>query len=163
MELTPYVDALRRDLANALAVGSDEIRRAGDILSGALSASVRLVLLDALSAAATEITAALPDATVELRLDGGEPTFVVTPVEPAPAPPPPPSSLGDEIDDAISRISLRLPETLKAAAESAAAAAGTSLNGWLGAAVADALDQKRQGRAGSSRRPGNRITGWTQS
>ena len=78
MELTPYLDGLRRDLAAAAAPGGPDVSRAADLLAGSLDASARLCLLEVLSDAAAEITTKLDDATVDVQLRGREAQFVVT-------------------------------------------------------------------------------------
>jgi hypothetical protein len=137
MDLTPYIESLRRDLATAAAPGGPDISRAADLLAGSLEASARLNLLDALSQAADEITAQLAAASVDVRLRGREAEFVVTEAEP-PAPPPtaPPSA---EATGDTARITLRLPESLKDSVERAAAAEGISVNAWLVRAVMAAV------------------------
>ncbi len=147
MELTPYVERLRRDLADAAAAGGPETRAAAERLTLALDPATRMMLLEALSDAASEITGSLDTDAVEVRLAGREPAFVVTRLEPRsvpgpPDPPPPPAPPGPE-DDSQSRITLRLPESVKVRAEEAANAIGQSLNGWLVDAVRDALDGRR--------------------
>src|SRR3954465_6800353 len=77
MELTPYVDILRRELAVAAEAGGEEARALAERLTAPLESAVRLTLLDALSAAADEITRELAPGSAELRLRGGEPEFVV--------------------------------------------------------------------------------------
>lgn len=134
MDITPYVDGLRRDLVAAAEAGGDDVRQAAERLAYALDPSARLALMEALSQAAAEITAELPDGAVEVRLDGRELAFAVsasTPPAPpaAPAPPPPPVDDGDE--GGQTRVTLRLPEQVKTRAEDKAARAGQSLNTWL--------------------------------
>src|SRR5690242_7880076 len=128
MDLTPYLEKLRRELALVVAVaadaGGDDARVVADRLTAPVESAIRLTLLDALSDAGDEITRELAPGSVEVRLRGGEPEFVVTPapadepVAPAEAAPPPP----DAEDGATARINLRLPEHLKASIEQAAAA-----------------------------------------
>ena len=79
MDLTQYVENLRGELAVAAAAGGDDARELAERLTAPLDAAVRLMLLDALSAAADEITRELAPGSVELRLRSGEPGFVVTP------------------------------------------------------------------------------------
>jgi HicB family len=137
MDLTPFLDGLRRDLAAAAAPGGPDISRAADLLAGSLDASARLGLLDALSQAADEITAQLAAASVDVRLRGRQAEFVVTETEPEatpPSPPPPAEAAGDP-----ARITLRLPEGLKDSVERAAAAEGISVNAWLVRAVTAAV------------------------
>ena len=95
MNLTPYVENLRGELAVAADAGGEDARAVAERLTAPLESAVRLMLLDALSAAADEITRELAPGSVELRLRSGEPDFVVTPapsdepLEPAPDEPPP--------------------------------------------------------------------------
>ena len=79
MDLTPYVAALRDDLAAAAAVGDEATSRAGSTLAAALEPAVRLALMNALSDLAGEIDAALPEHTVGLRLRGREVDVSVEP------------------------------------------------------------------------------------
>src|SRR3954454_9076196 len=90
MDLTPYLETLRSDLAAAAAPGGPETTRAAELLGHSLESSARLALLEALSDAAAEITTRLPDATVEVRLRGREADLVVNQLAPAPPSPPPP-------------------------------------------------------------------------
>ena len=120
MDITPYVDSLRRDLVAAAESGSDEIRAAAERLSMALDPAARLAFMEALSHAAAEITAELPAGTVDVRLNGRELDFVVTAPVSAPAPPNPPRPPGPEdvVDDGnLARITLRIPESVKTRAE----------------------------------------------
>jgi len=162
MDLTPYLENLRRDLAATAAPGGAEVAKAAELLASSLDASVRLSLMEALSDAAAEITTQLAAASVEVRLRGREADFVVTEeVPPAAAPPPPtPADTGD-----VARITLRLPESLKEAVERAAAAEGISVNSWLVRAIAAAAatpggppPPPHPGRAF-----GRRVTGFAQA
>src|SRR3954451_15037079 len=87
MDLTQYVTNLRGELSVAAEAGGDEARRLAERLTAPLEAAIRLMLLEALSAAADEITLELAPGSVELRLRAGPPEFVVTPAaaeDPAP-------------------------------------------------------------------------------
>ena len=167
MELAPYVDTLHRELTATAEVAGDDVRRAADRLLTALDAAVRLVLIDALSAAAEQITAELAPGSVELRLRGRDPEFVVAaPVPPEPpAPPPPPPAATFEADETTARISLRLPDGLKARIEEAAGSIGASVNSWLVHALQDAVvrvDQQPPDERARTGRPGKRLTGWVR-
>jgi hypothetical protein len=138
MDITPYVESLRQDLAAAAEAGGPEARAAAERLALALDPAVRLALMDALSQAAAEITAELPAGSVDVRLRGREPVLVVdVPTMALPAPPAPPAPPSPEDapevdeDDAVARITLRLPESLKYKAEELAAKSGHSLNSWI--------------------------------
>jgi hypothetical protein len=165
MDLTPYVEHLRDELAVAAEAGGADARALADRLTGPLESAVRLMLLDALSAAADEITRELAPGSVELRLRTGEPDFVVTPapaddvVEPVPAERP--SAPADVDDGATARINLRLPEQLKAGVEQAAGRERLSVNAWLVRVVAAAVardDRPRQRGV----RVGQSYTGWVR-
>ncbi len=132
MELARHVDALRGDLAASAAGAAPEVTRAAELLAAALEPAARLRFLELLSAAAAEVTASLPRGSVEVRLRGREPELLVV-ADPAPAP-------AGASDDGTTRLTLRLPETVKLAVEESAAIAGSSVNAWLVRAVADALD-----------------------
>jgi hypothetical protein len=169
MDLTRYVDELQRQLSTAAAAGGEEVREIAGRLTAPLDAAARLVLLEALSAAAGEISAELAPGSVDVRLRGGEPEFVVAaPAATVPATGPTtvstagttavaehaatsatsPTSAGsagtapaDADAGGTTRTTLRLPDHLKTQAEAAAARDGVSVNTWLVRAVAAALDQ----------------------
>jgi hypothetical protein len=134
MDITPYVEGLRRDLLTAAEAGGDELRSAAERLAFALDPSARLALMEAISQAAAEITAELPDGNVDVRLNGRELDFVVEQAHPqpvAPPAPPPPAPAEDVDEGGLARVTLRIPESVKARAEERAAAVGQSLNTWL--------------------------------
>jgi hypothetical protein len=181
MDLTRYVDDLQHRLALAADAGGQDARQLAQRLTAPLDAAVRLVLLEALSTAAGEISAELAPGSVDVRLRGGEPEFVVdvpaARAEPdattagaaTPAAPAAPSALTgpapDADDTATTRTTLRLPDSLKAQVEVAAARDGLSVNSWLVRAVAAALEQPSVRPAPQARpeqRGGNRLTGWVR-
>lgn len=132
MDITPYVDGLRSDLVAAAEAGGDDIRQAAERLVLALAPAARLALMEAISQAAAEITAELPDGGVDVRLDGRELDFVVHASAPTPPPAAPAPPAAEETDEGgLARITLRIPESVKARAEEKAARAGDSLNTWL--------------------------------
>src|SRR4051794_949248 len=151
MDLSPYVESLRRELATAAEAGGDDARALAERLAAPLESGARLALLDALSAAADEITRDLAPGSVELRLRGGEPSFAVAP-PPADDEPddgaqgalPPVPAEGD--DGEVARINLRLPEHLKTRVDAAATEAGLSVNAWLVRAVGAALNHDTTSR-----------------
>lgn len=148
MDLTQYVDNVRRELAVAAEAGGDDARALAERLSAPLASAIRLTLLDALSVAADEITRDLAPGSVEVRLRGGEPNFAVTaPAAEAPAAadrsytaaPDPVAEPPSDEDGAMTRINFRLPEHLKGRIEDAAATQGRSVNAWLVRAATAAL------------------------
>ncbi|KAA6214520.1 hypothetical protein CP973_36160 [Streptomyces albofaciens JCM 4342] len=173
MDLTPYVDNLRQELAVAADAGGDDARALAERLTAPLESAARLTLLNALSAAMGEVTRELAPGSVDVRLRGLDPEFVVTaPPAPeplreqpepvaAPVPPPPPA---DADDGAMARINFRLPAHLKARAEDAATAEGLSVNAWLVRAVSAALDGGQRANPPGRGAPsgGRSFTGWVR-
>lgn len=162
MDLTPFVDELRRELAVAAEAAGEEAVALAERLTAPLESAIRLTLLDALSAAADEITRDLAPGSVEVRLRRREAEFAValpaTP-EPAPAEAPP---LPPEVDDgAVSRINLRLPEQLKQRVEEAANRDRLSINAWLVRAATTALGAT-PGRTERRSVYGEKYTGWVK-
>ena len=168
MDLTPYVETLRRELAVAAEAGGEDARALAERLTAPLESASRLMLLDALSAAAGDITRELAPGSGELRLRGGEPDFVVTPAADDPAEPagdPSPRPLSLEADEGpVARINLRLPEQLKTAVEQAAARERLSVNAWLVRAAASAVAHDDRDRRPPARggRIGQAYTGWVR-
>jgi len=163
MELGQYVNDLQRQLVEAAENGSQDTRAVAERLAAGLDAATRLVLLDALSAAAGEITRDLAPGSVDLRLRGREIEFVVT--QPRTEP-----DEGDErplatvdLDDvSTSRTTLRLPDALKARVDEAAAADGLSVNTWLVRAVAAALQTRQRRSIQRTLRTGDDFAGWAR-
>jgi hypothetical protein len=166
MNLTPYVENLHRQLAVAADAGGEDARALAERLTAPLESATRLMLLDALSAAADEITRELAPGSVELRLRSGDPDFVVTTapadelLEPATSARTPARPEADE--GAAARINLRLPEQLKAGVELAAGRERLSVNAWLVRVVAAAVahDDRRPEQRGG--RVGQAYTGWVR-
>jgi len=184
MDLRWYVDNIHRQLVVAAEAGGDDARALAERLVAPLDAAIRLTLQDVLAAAAEEITCELAPGSVELRLRGRDPEFVVTP-------PPVDLSVDDvpqgdhyrepsgrpltakgvaapggvEADDgAMSRINLRMSDQLKARIEQAAGAEGTSVNSWLVRAATAALERTDPGPRREPRSPQGhqRYTGWAR-
>jgi hypothetical protein len=135
MDLNPYVDDLQQRLAAAAELGGDDTRALAQRLAAPLDAAVRLVLLEALTAAAAEISPELAPRSVDVRLRGGAPA-----------------------------TTLRLPDHLKAQVEVAAGRDGLSVNSWLVRAVAGALGHPAATTtpAPTETRTSQRLTGWVR-
>jgi hypothetical protein len=147
MDITPFLEGLRRDLASAADAAGPEGRAAADRMLLALEPALRLSLMEALSQAAAEITAELPDAVVEVRLRGRDPELVVDrtePTQPIQASAPAPTEADDEVEDdgTIARVTLRIPESVKNKAEELAGRSGHSLNGWIVTVLRAATSQR---------------------
>ena len=174
MDLSQYVNQLREDLVSAAAAGDEQTRRTAALLGAAIEPAARLAVMNALSDLAAEVTAALHDQVVEVRLDGRDVRVSVsgTPgatdhhdeeAEPK-APPRAFSGFGPDAGD-ISRITLRLVEQIKSQAEQAAADQGVSLNSWVAQAVQGALSgagRKSAKRDWKKQESDRRIRGWVQ-
>jgi hypothetical protein len=175
MQLSSYVTTLGRELAALADAGGEEARALLERLTEPLESAIRMMLLDALSAAADEITRELAPGSVELRLRGRDPSFVVTapPTEPPELAVEPTAGTADTPEGTLlltedgpaTRINVRLPEQLKAAVEEAAAAEGRSVNAWLVRAAAAALqrpdpDPRPEARGG--KRTKQHFTGWVR-
>lgn len=179
MDLGPYVESIHSQLEVAAAAGGDEARALAERLVAPLDAAIRLALQDALATATEEITTELAPGSVELRLRGRDPEFVVK------LPPGDPSgeeSLeGDERrpgawptagvgaptegdEGTMSRINLRMPDHLKARIEHAAVSDGLSINAWLVRAAATGLDRTDAARRAERRAPkgAQRYSGWAR-
>jgi hypothetical protein len=187
MDLRLYVDTLRHELAVAAEAGGEEARALAERLTAPLESAARLVLLEALSAAADEITRDLAPGSVDVRLRGRDPSFVVT------RPPSDesfddtadvgsdiahrgtvssPASVGPSVspasseaeDGGTSRINLRLPDSLKLRVEEAAGQQRLSVNAWLVRAAEAALEPDDRDRQPRQRSPrgGQRYTGWVR-
>ncbi|GAB2829759.1 hypothetical protein GCM10022221_30480 [Actinocorallia aurea] len=172
MDLMPYVENLRRELAVAAEPGGPEARALAESLGSVLESAARLTLLEALSAAADEITRDLAPGSVDVRLRGGDPAFVVM------APPSAPSAesaMGGEAETAweagpppaeegaTARMTLRLPEHLKSRVEEAAGRQGISVNAWLVRAVAAAFESgPRPAGRPQQTQSGRGYTGWVR-
>ncbi|MER6712936.1 toxin-antitoxin system HicB family antitoxin [Streptomyces sp. NPDC000877] len=172
MDLTPYVDTLRRELAVAAEAGGEEARELAERLTAPLESATRLALLNVLSAAMDEITRELAPGSVDVRLRGLDPDFVVTPPPTyGSAPAAPTASLepvrghvpADGDEGGTARVNLRLPAHLKARAEEAAAGEGLSVNAWLVRAVSAAVEGgARPHTTDRTRTVGQSFTGWVR-
>jgi predicted HicB family RNase H-like nuclease len=181
MNIARYAEGIRSQLMTAAESSGDEARAVAERLVPALDAAIRLALQDALAEAAEEITVELAPGSVELRLRGRDPEFVVT------APPADPSvddvtggegsTSGDRRarseasrasirgdDDAPARINLRVPEHLKADIERSADAEGLSINSWLMRAAASAVERSDRPRPRQRTTPhgAQSYSGWAR-
>ena len=169
MDLSEYAESLRRELTSITRFASADIAKAAEMLSETLDSTVRLALLDVLSAAADEITASLDGATVDVRLTGSEPEFVVNVTRTQDDAAQDAADAPDETGN--TRVTLRISESMKARVEAAALSTGLSVNAWLVRAVSRALENPP---GGPKKRPpfppppgkpgqGKRYTGFARS
>jgi predicted DNA binding CopG/RHH family protein len=151
MQLSVHIEALLSDLTSVGSLGDEAVAQAAERLSDALKSSARLRLLDLLSDVTLEVSDQLPSGHVEIRLAGQEPSLVYVEERESAEPAAP--------EDGMSaRISLRLPEALKAAIEAAAAREGLSANTWL------VRELKRAVHRGSAHKSfGSGLTGFAEN
>jgi hypothetical protein len=150
MQIEGYVQALRDDLVRVAAVGDESTARAAELLAVALESSIARRLQEALGEAALELSGQLDSGRIEVRIAGGDPELVLVHDD---------GAVAEPADEAFSaRITLRLPESLKARLETAAAREGVSVNTWLVHMLHHASEPR--GHSGGSRR---RLTGYGRS
>jgi hypothetical protein len=154
MDLSPYVESVRVGVANASALADEPTQQVAERLGTAIESSTRLALLQALSDAAGTISAELAPSSVELRIVGQDPEFVVAvqtaEAEPTLLLPEPESGDGDASestdDEPVSRVTLRLPQSVKTRVDEMASSEGISTNAWLIRTVMDALADRSGSR-----------------
>jgi hypothetical protein len=150
MNLTIVLEGLQEDLQGLAELGDERSAHVARRLGEALGSNLRLKLLDLLSQAAVELSAKLPSGHVEVRLAGQEPELVYVDQGG--------DSGGGVVGEELSaRISLRLPDSLKAAVEKAAEREGVSVNTWLVRAIARATESRPVHVSGK------RLSGYAQS
>jgi hypothetical protein len=158
MDLLPYIESVRAGVANASSLADEHTQQVAERLGTAIESSTRLALIQALSDAAGSISAEIAPSSVELRMAGQDPEFVVsiqtslsepTLLMPEPeaasenaAEPP----MTEAEDEPVARITLRLPQSVKARVDEMASAEGISTNAWLIRAVMDALSERSGSR-----------------
>jgi predicted HicB family RNase H-like nuclease len=154
MEMAHHIHAIQEDLAAAASLAADEATvEAGRRLTQALGSSLQLRLLDVVSEAALALSDSVPG-RIEVRLAGRDPELVYIEEEAAG---PEPTQAG--ADDSFSaRITLRLPEGLKAQIEVAANIEGASVNTWIVRALQRGLEPRTR-----SVRTGRRLSGFADS
>jgi hypothetical protein len=147
MKMSLVVDGLRSDVVAVGELGDDTVAEVAERIADVLGRSVPGRVLDLLSDAAAELTAALPEGRVEVRVAGDDVdlTYVADDAGPVAAP--------ADGDDLSARVTLRLGEGLKTRLERGAAADGVSVNTF----VVRALERATSGRRG---RAGNRLHGY---
>ncbi|AOS64113.1 histidine kinase [Actinoalloteichus hymeniacidonis] len=176
MELNSFVERLRLELATAAEASGEDARVLAERLMAPLDSAVRLTLLEALSTAANEITRDLAPGSVDVRLRGRDPEFVVTPapaeaafeapeIDDLPAPDDGARAGSSPTDEGpAARINFRPPEHLKARIEEAAGRERLSVNAWLVRATTRTLDldEPRRSQAGRRGPLGGHYTGWVR-
>ncbi|GAA1163759.1 toxin-antitoxin system HicB family antitoxin [Ornithinimicrobium humiphilum] len=175
MNLDPYLSSVLADLDRATALADEQTRDVAARVATAVEPALRLALVHALSDAAASITSELGDAAVVVRMEGREPVLSVhrteaappmPPAPPAPPAPEPPEVLAED-DGETARVTVRLPQSLKAAVERRALEADVSLNTWIVQALRRATTGASSSSSSSAETPTasptrtpRRVTGW---
>jgi hypothetical protein len=159
MDLQPYVDAIRHELAVAAAAGGPDAEALAERLTAPLESAIRLALLEALSEAAGQITRDLAPRSVDVRLRGRDPEFTVSSgMEDGAELPDAPAVTAPESEDdgGTWRVTLRL----RSGVDAAARADGLSVNAWLVRAAAAAVgsNSARRSRSASDKS----YSGWVR-
>ncbi len=159
MELQPYVDSVREQLIVAAESSGDDGQAIADRMTAGMDAAIRLALLEAISEAANEITLELAPGSVDVRLRGRDPEFVLDlPVDHEPEPQADAAVIPTESEDTAARITLRLSESLKSRIEQSAGRDGVSVNSWLIRTLNSATSSPTQHTHTSQRG----FTGWVR-
>jgi Arc-like DNA binding domain len=158
MDLLPYIESVRVGVANASSLADEQTQHVAERLGTAIESSTRLALIQALSDAAGSISAEMAPSSVELRMVGQDPEFVVL-IQTAEAEPTlllpgaeaesgatGESATSEPDDEPVARITLRLPQSVKARVDEVASSEGISTNAWLIRAVMDALADRSGSR-----------------
>ena len=162
MQLHAYVTRIQDHLVAAAALGDDRARQVAEVLATSVEPALRLAVLEAVAAAADDITAALLDSpgspAVSVRFSGADGDELQVDVRHGEIESNEPVSITDDAD-ASARISLRLSDALKAEIETAARAAAISVNTWLVRVAAREVSRPsdRQHQGGRNH---HRVTGW---
>ena len=152
MELSPYLEAVARDLDRATALADEQTRELTHRVASVIEPGLRLAMVQLLSDVAAQLTAELDGPVITIHMEGRDPswhiardeaTLVAHDAEP-----------GE--DDNSARVTVRLPEVVKKRAEAAAQNAGQSLNTW----IVQALRRATTPDNNTSHRSSRRISGW---
>lgn len=123
MDLAGVIARIRTELAGIAALGDERTSATAERIATLLDATVSIQLIELISQVAGEISGQLPHGRVEVRLLGQGVELIFVDEDPPAA---------DAQDFELNaRITLRLPEALKARIEEAAAREGLSVNAWL--------------------------------
>jgi hypothetical protein len=144
VNVQPVVNTVRATLSHQAALaGSDPaVSAAVNQLVETLTPALRLAAMELAEQAAAEVRAQLPGHTIDVVVVDGDPGLRVAE---SPSSEPRPAA-----EDFASRITLRLPPSLKELVETAADRAGESVNAW----IVEALGRG----ANKVGKPGRRIT-----
>jgi hypothetical protein len=151
MKMSLVVEGFRSDVAAVGDLGDEGVSEVADRIASVLERSVSSRILDLLSEVAAELSAELPEGRVEIRLMGDDVEFAFVDEIP---------ETSETEAELSARITLRLPEQLKARVEESASRAGISVNGWVLRSLERGTTTARIRHNG---RPGSRLRGYGTS
>jgi hypothetical protein len=151
MQLTPYLEAVARDLDRATALADEQTRELTHRVAAVIEPGLRLAMVQLLSDVAAQLTAELDGPVITIRMEGRDPSWYIVRDEGTPVAHD--AERGD--DDNSARVTVRLPEAVKKRAEAAAQIAGQSLNTWIVQALRRVTTTET-----TSHRSSRRISGW---
>jgi hypothetical protein len=136
VQIRPVINAVEATLVSQATVASSDpaVEAAVNQLVTALGPALHVAATQIAEQAAAEVRAQLPDHTVDVVLNDGDPALRIGEAPRAAEP--------RQIEDLDARITLRLPPTLKQLIEDAAQNSGDSVNAW----VVDALGKRARQR-----------------
>lgn len=139
MDISGIIAEVETTLATQmeLAGGDPAVDAAAAHLFAVLEPALNRAAMSIAEQAAAEIGAQLPDGDIDLIVKDGQPILRYRASEP--------STVAYSADDLHARLTLRLPEVLKAQLEEAAGTVGDSLNAYVIKSLADRRSTGRRG------------------
>lgn len=141
MDIEIIVEQFRRTAQEQLRIAGDDpsVVAAGEAVILSLEPALRLAAMTLAEQAAAELTAQLPDHTVDVVLADAQPTLVLRDVG---------GAVAISTEDLDARMTVRLPEELKDDLETAASDLGDSVNTFVVKALAGSAEAlKRTSRS----------------
>lgn len=166
MNLDPYLSAVLTDLDRATSLADEQTRQVAAKVASVVEPALRLAMVHALSDAAAGITSELTDTAVVVTMEGRDPvlsvhrTRAVPPVPPTPPTPSPPEPQPEAEDGETARVTVRLPQSLKAQLDRLAVEDDLSLNTWVVRALRRAVTTDAAGPDPLPTQSARRVTGW---
>lgn len=133
MDIESIVQQMQRTAEGQLRIVGDNpaVQAAGDAVLVALEPALRQAASALAEQAAAEVSAQLPESTVDVVLSDGQPTLVVRRTG---------ESVAINTEDLDARMTVRLPEDLKDDLEVAASELGDSVNSFVVKALAGSAE-----------------------
>jgi hypothetical protein len=121
-----------------VAGGEAAVEAAGQALLASLAPALRSAAMSLAEQAAEEVRAQLPDYTIDLVISDGEPSILVRSGE---------TTRSFSGEDLAARLTVRLPDILKAELEEAAGDTGDSVNTYIIKTLSSKSGRKRRSKS----------------